>query len=211
MRKDDQTVQRQEFVRDEDGVYRWEYERSLFHHPVILFTVWKILTGSVIAVWLFVVFVSRGNVRFFPDGFLKLSKVFVLLLIGMWVLGLLAYLLYSAVMKGKYCVLFEMDEKGIRHTQVPKQFQKTQVLSGITVLAGMKSGKIGTVGTGLLSGSRFFLYTPWTSIKRIVFKPKANLILLYAPFNNNQIYVSGEEFDFVQNYVISHCGKARIR
>lgn len=209
MRENGLKVNQDRVVRDNDGVYRWKYEMKLLKNPSILFLVWKILVGSFIIIWLFVTMLSIGDVHFWWDGFWRETKVFALLTLGILALSLIAYLLYAAVMGWKYCMLFEMDERGIRHTQIPRQFKKAQVLSVITMLLGAKTGNIGTVGTGLLTGSRQSMYSEWRLVKSITAHPQRNLIKLNEPLNKNQVYVSDEDFEFVRQYIISHCKKAK--
>ncbi|MBS1409245.1 MAG: hypothetical protein HPZ97_10335, partial [Oscillospiraceae bacterium] len=122
-----------------DGKYCWVYELKLLKNPAILCVIWKIIVGAFLGVWLFVMLLSQGDTHFWWDGFWSEAKMFALLTAIMLALSLLAYLFYAAVMGGKYCVLFEMDENGIRHTQAPRQFKKAQLLAAITALSGMKS------------------------------------------------------------------------
>ena len=169
--------------RGSDGVYRWVYELKLLKNPSILFIVWKILGGVFVGIWLFVMLLSIGDANFWWHGFFSLAKVFALLTLGMLVLCLIGYLFYAAIMGGKYCVLFEMDEHGIRHTQITEQFQKARVLSAVAVLLGARSGNIGAMGAGLLSSSRQSMYSRWSSIKSFAVAPRRNLIKINAPLN----------------------------
>lgn len=162
-------------------------------------------------VWLFVTLLSLGDTHFCWDGFWSETKMFALLTASMLALSLIAYLLYAAVMGGKYCVLFEMDENGIRHTQAPRQFQKAQLLAAITALSGMKSGHIGTVGTGLLAGSKASSYSEWRLVKSIAVHPRLNLIKVNAPLNKNQVYAEASDFAFVRQYILTHCAEAKLR
>lgn len=197
--------------RGSDGVYRWVYELKLLKNPSILFIIWKILGGVFVGIWLFVMLLSIGDANFWWHGFFSLAKVFALLTLGMLVLCLIGYLFYAAIMGGKYCVLFEMDEHGIRHTQITEQFQKARVLSAVAVLLGARSGNIGAMGAGLLSSSRQSMYSRWSSIKSVAVDPRRNLIKLNAPLNKNQVYVRDEDFAFVRQYVLSRCPGARLR
>lgn len=194
-----------------DGKYRWVYELKLLKNPAILFVIWKILGGAFSGVWLFVTLLSLGDTHFCWDGFWSETKMFALLTASMLALSLIAYLLYAAVMGGKYCVLFEMDENGIRHTQAPRQFQKAQLLAAITALSGMKSGHISTVGTGLLAGSKASSYSEWRLVKSIAVHPRLNLIKVNAPLNKNQVYAEASDFAFVRQYILTHCAEAKLR
>lgn len=192
-----------------DGIYRWVYELKLLKNPVILFTVWKILVGIFVGIWLLITLLSAGDKGFWFNGFWKETKGFLLLIMAILLLSTVAYLGYALVMGGKYCVLFEMDEKGVRHTQVPKQFSKAQVLSLITILSGVAAENVGTIGTGLLSGSRQSMYSEWATVKSIGVYPRRNLIKVNALLNKNQVYVEDDDFEFVRQYIRSHCQEAK--
>jgi len=194
-----------------DGKYCWVYELKLLKNPAILCVIWKIIVGAFLGVWLFVMLLSLGDTHFWWDGFWSEAKMFALLTALMLALSLLAYLFYAAVMGGKYCVLFEMDENGIRHTQAPRQFKKAQLLAAITALSGMKSGHIGTVGTGLLAGSKVSSYSEWHLVKSIAVHPRLNLIKVNAPLNKNQVYAEDTDFAFVRQYILTHCAEAKLR
>ena len=194
-----------------DGKYCWVYELKLLKNPAILCVIWKIIVGAFLGVWLFVMLLSLGDTHFWWDGFWSEAKMFALLTALRLALSLLAYLFYAAVMGGKYCVLFEMDENGIRHTQAPRQFKKAQLLAAITALSGMKSGHIGTVGTGLLAGSKVSSYSEWHLVKSIAVHPRLNLIKVNAPLNKNQVYAEDTDFAFVRQYILTHCAEAKLR
>lgn len=194
-----------------DGKYCWVYELKLLKNPAILCVIWKIIVGAFLGVWLFVMLLSLGDTHFWWDGFWSEAKMFALLTALMLALSLLANLFYAAVMGGKYCVLFEMDENGIRHTQAPRQFKKAQLLAAITALSGMKSGHIGTVGTGLLAGSKVSSYSEWHLVKSIAVHPRLNLIKVNAPLNKNQVYAEDTDFAFVRQYILTHCAEAKLR
>lgn len=195
-------------IYGDDGVYRWIYELNLLKNPGILLLVWKILAISLGGVWVFVTLLSIGDLEFWWKGFWNVTKVFLLILVGVLVLGIIVYLLYAAVMGGKYCVLFEMDERGIAHTQLSKQFNKAKTLSTMTVLIGLASGKVGPVGSGLLAGSKQSMVSEWSKVKSVIYYPKRNTIKLNSPFNKNQVYASDRDFEFVRHFVEKHCGKA---
>ena len=186
-----------------DGVYRWAYEMSLFKNPTILFLLYKIFGWIALGLWVFVTLISAGDVGFWWKGFLNNLKFFAIFTVGLLVLCTLGYLLYAAIMGGKYCVLFEMDEKGVRHTQMQKQVKKAEVLSLITVLVGLAAKNPTAVGTGLLSSSKTTMYTEFKKVRKIKPKRGASTIILNAAGGQNQVYADKDEFDFVLEYITS--------
>lgn len=185
-----------------DGVYRWVYEFKMLRNPTILFLIWKIFAGVMLLMWLMLVILSCGDRGFWFDGFIEITTLFAGLLIFIIALSGFGYLIYSVfVLGGKYCVLFEMDEDGVRHTQMQKQFKKAQSVGLITALAGAASGNIGAAGTGLLAASRNSMHTNFKNVKSVEILRSRSVIKVNETLNHNQVYADGEDFDFVCQYI----------
>ena len=188
----------------DDGVYRWAYEMSLLKNPTVLLLLYKIFGWICLGLWAFTTVISVGDPHFWWDGFLKNLLFFAIFTAGMLVLVTISYLIYAAIMGGKYCVLFEMDENGIRHTQMAKQVKKAEVLSLITVLVGAAAKNPTAIGTGLLSSSKTSMYTSYDKIRKVKEKRRSCTIILTAFGGQNQIYTEREDYDFVLGYINSH-------
>ncbi len=195
----------------EDGAYRWAYDLNLFTNPTILLMIWKIFGFICFGLWVFITLLSLGDHNFWWDGFLESLKVFGIFLGGMFALSLLGYLVYAIIQGGKYCVLFEMDEQGVSHTQVPKQFKKAQIMATILGLTASGSGKIGTLGTAILAGSKSSSYTRWEYTRSVYCYRHTHVIKVNELMQKNQVYASKEDFDFVRNYIVTRCTKAKIK
>ena len=188
----------------EDGKYRWVYEFNLFRNPTILFVLYKIFFWIGVGEWVLSTLFSLGKKNFFWDGFLDNAKVFLIMTAGLLALATLGYVVYALMMKGKYCVVFEMDEEGVRHTQLDSQFKKAKVISMLTAFAGAAAGSPGAVGTGLLAGSRNTMYSGFGSPAKVRAFPRQDTIKIDRTFSHNQIYAEDADFDFVYRYIISH-------
>lgn len=186
----------------QDGMYRWVYEVKMLKTPAMLFTVLKVFGIAIAAIWLLVSIMSGF------DDFLEMTKIFLIILAGAAVLSVLAYLVIAAINGGKYCVLFEMNETGLRHIQVPRQFKKAQVVSWITMLAGAIAGNPTVTGAGILAASRNSLATEFPKVRSIKPVPAQHLIKVNSPFSKNQVFVDEQGYDFVLNFIRSHCPKA---
>lgn len=95
-----------------------------------------------------------GDRRPFWPGFLNLTRGFAIFAGAFLVFVALGYFVYALIMGGRYCVLFEMDEKGIWHKQMPAQVKRARLIGAITVLAGAAAKSPGAMGTGILAASR---------------------------------------------------------
>ena len=192
--------------KGEDGVYRWGYEVNLLKNPTILLVVWKILALCFGGVWLFTSLLSVRQSWYTWAEFWKNTKVFALITAALLALAGLAYLLYAAIMGGKYCVVFEMDEKGVKHTQLARQVKKAELLGVITALVGLASKNPGTMGAGLLAGSRTALYSDFSRVKKLKAIPRRNVIKVNAPLSKNQVYAEDGDFDFVLEFIENATG-----
>lgn len=197
-------------VIDKEGVYRWVYEFGLFTNPTILFTVWKILGG--IAVAMLVCFGIFDVV----NGSLSTEEIFeqlrngVLFLLFILALSLVGYLVYGWMQGGTYCVIFAMDEEGILHKQLPKQYKKAQVVSALNIIAGIATGKPGQIGTGILS-ARDSISSNFANVRSIQGIRHRGVIKVNEPLAKNQVYVEPQDYDFVYDYIVSHCPNVTVK
>ncbi len=194
-----------------DGVYRWAYDLHLFKNPTILFTIWKIFGFIIPIIYLIDVLSSLKFSWFTLTSLWKTTQMFVLFYLGMMALSLIGYLVYAIIMGGKYCVLFEMNEKGIKHIQAPKQFEKAKLVGMITAMSGSATGNVGTMGTGLLVASKNSTSSDFQFVKSVICYPRRNIIKVNQPLAKNQIYCEDKDFSFVRDYIVSRCTKAKIK
>ena len=199
-------------VKDELGIYRWVYEFNLWTNPTIVLTVLKVIAYSIIGLGIFMLIMLIPD---FVNGYADASNVaFVFRLMGIMALiflGLTAigYAIYAIMMGGKYCALFEMDEEGIEHRQLPKQVEKAQAIGALNVLAGLATGKPGQVGMGMLTASRESSSSSFEVVRSIKGSRRLNVIKVNEPLMKNQVYVEPEDYDFVFGYIRDHCPNAK--
>lgn len=185
----------------EDGKYRWIYEMSLFRNPTVIILVWKIFFFILLGIFVFTMLLDVFSGDMDAERFLGTLKILVYFIIGMTVLCALGYLLYAAIMGGKYIVMFEMDEAGVNHKQMPVQLKKAEAIGLLTVLAGLASRNITTVGAGLNSTAHSEMYSEFSKVRSVKLFPRRDLIKVNAPFCKNQVYAAKEDYDFVVNYI----------
>lgn len=191
----------QKIQQGQDGIYRWVYELNLYTNPTILLLLCKIFLGIELVMFLFI-----WGVGVLEDGFQLENLIDCVVLFAYFVVGTLllvgvGYFVYAFIMGGKYCVLFEMDERGVKHTQLPHQVKKAQVIGMLSVMAGAAAGNFTAMGSGLLAASRTSLYSEFGKVKSMEVLPDRNLIKLKEFGSWNQIYVDDENFVFVENYI----------
>ena len=184
-----------------DGKYRWIYEMSLFKNPTIFLLVWKIFFFILLGIFAFMMILTlfEGNM----DGvrLLEFLKFFGIAVFTMTALVGISCLIYAAIMGGKYIVLFEMDENGINHKQVPTQAKKAQGIAAAAVMIGMLAGSRAAV-TGGMAASNTEMYTDFSKTRKVRFFPRRDLIKIRQLLFCNQVYAKKEDFSFVQSYIL---------
>ena len=116
-----------------DGKYRWVYEVNLLSNPTVLFDVFKVLGISFGIVWALMMLINLFSGDLDWEVFRSTTFVFLIIIAVFSVIGLISYLIYAAIMGGKYMVMFEMDDYGIVHKQMPRQVKKAQAI-GIPII-----------------------------------------------------------------------------
>lgn len=184
-----------------DGVYRWIYEFRMMKNPSILFTLFKIFGGILVGVWAFDLILMLIDGDFNVENFLETSRNIGIIALVMFALTFISYLIVAAMNGWKYIVLFEMDENGVTHTQMQKQFQKAQALGWLTAMAGLMTGNITTMGIGISTAVHSSLSSEFSKVKNIKVRRGRQIIYVNMLFEKNQVYAAPEDFDFVLNYI----------
>lgn len=194
--------------KSDDGSYRWVYEFNMLKNPIILLTVLKIFL--IVLVGICVVF---GLFRIGNDGFVGAfaaqTRELLIPAVILFGLSIVAYIILACIYGWKYCVLFEMNETGIRHIQMEKQYKKAQALGWLTAMAGAAAGKPGAAGTGLLAATKNEQATEFGKVNRMRVFRAFHTIKLDALLNHNQIYAEPEDYEFVLDYISKRIPKSK--
>lgn len=192
-----------------DGKYRWVYEMHLLKNPTIFLTTLKVIFIAIGIVWVMGLFLITISGDMDRDQFLFWTKL-MLIMTGIFVgLTVLAILFLAAVFRGKYLVLFEMDEHQVVHIQMPRQVEKAEVIGWITVLVGAMAKSPTVMGSGMLATARSISTSEFDKVRRVKARRGRDLIKVNNLLSRNQVYVYDEDFDFVYNYIKSRCVNAK--
>lgn len=192
-------------TQDQDGKYRWVYEMNLFKNPAIFFLIWKIFFFILVGIFGVVLIVDATSwAKTDPTRITGDLKVFGYVLAGMTGLTLLGYLVYAVKMGGKYIVEFEMDEKGVNHAQTAAQAAKAKRMGRAAMIAGAATGNFGAAGAGV-AAQRTEMYSQFDKVTSVRSKRLFHTIKVNEPLNHNQVYACKEDYDFVLDYIRSHC------
>ena len=186
--------------KGDDGTYRWVYEFNMLKNPIILLSLQKMFLFILVGMW--VVFgIFKIENEGLVGAFVAQTKELLIPAVVLFVLSILGYVLLACIYGWKYCVLFEMNETGIRHIQLKKQYKKAQALGWLTSMMGIVAGKPGMVGTGLLAMAKNEQTTEFRIVKRMRAFRAFHTIKLDGLLNHNQIYAQPEDYEFVLDYI----------
>ena len=191
-----------------DGILRWVYEMNMWKNPTLVITIWKVLLLAALAPALLVFFLNLEDG--IGSAFLAFVKIMSIVFGIVTGLLLLAYPLVAVMNGGIYSVIFEMDDKSVKHIQMQKQFKKSQVLAMIVSLAGVMTGNIQTTAAGMLAGSKQSSLSSFEKVKSITVNEKRHVIYVNEKLSHNQVYADSADFAFVKNTIVSHCKKAKV-
>ncbi len=198
-----------DIVKCADGTYRWIYELPMRKSFFLLFEVWRclFLGGVIIGLFMAILGWAEGT------GFLEVLKntgITIGIVLGiLFVLSLPAYMIVTHAYNGKYTVMFEMDEDYLSHNQI--KTDKAKALNELTILAGIATGNLTTTGIGLMNSGGGSLTSRLAKVRKIVIRRRAHLIRLNGLLIRNMVYVKDSDFDFVLDFLIQHCPKAKVR
>ena len=152
-----------------------------------------------------------GNYRYSDKAdILAYYGAFLMLLLVMLVLGAVSYLILAAMYGWSYQVLFTMDENGVEHRQMKKQFEKAEAIGWLTAAAGLATGKIGRIGTGILAATKTSTTSEFQHVRKVRVVRRRDVIYVNQLLEHNQVYAEDADFDFVRNYIEEHCPNAKI-
>ena len=192
-----------------DGKYRWVYELDMLRNPSLLILVFKVFCISILIVGGFIFLLVLYDGDSLRENLEFTGKLVGIMCGIVFTLGIVSYLILAATFNWKYVVLYEMDEEGIECRQLKKQVKKSKAIGFITTMVGIATGNPTAMGAGLLAATQSTAYSTFASVRAVKPYPRRNLIKVNEPFFFNQVYAEDEDFDFVFNYIRSHCPKVK--
>ncbi len=184
-----------------DGKYRWIYEMNLFRNPSIFLTVWKIFFFICIGIFVMMTVIQAFEGDLDGKAVLDTLRICGVVTGVMTALVVVSFLIYAAIMGGKYIVMFEMDENGVNHRQLPRQAKKAMGIAAAAFVIGMLSNRTSTMASGFAAANTE-MYTSFAKTKKVRFYPRRDVIKIRHTLNRNQIYAKPEDFGFVQDYIL---------
>ena len=192
-------------MQDDNGILRWVHEFSMWNNPTILITCWKVfmLVCGLLGVFMFFLTLRDG----FIEAVRTALSVFGIVAVIFTGLLALAYPIVSLINGGKYCVMFEMDEKGVNHIQLKSQYKKAQAWGFLTALLGIAAGNYSVAGAGLLDATKQSHYSKFANVRSLKIRERRHVIHVNEALVRNHVYAGPEDFAFIRDFILQHCPK----
>ena len=190
---------------DGKAVYRWRYSVNLYKNPGLLWLIYKVFGGIFAGCLLFGLFladfkVSLAGVKWSSIGFAVMIAIVTL-----------SYYIYALIQGGRYTWDFEMDEKGVNAVQAPNEAKRNRVLGLLVTVMGIVTGNATQTGVGATVAARNGMYSEFASVGTVKVDRRHNTVHIRNGLFHNQIFAGNEDFDFVVDFIVRHCPKARVR
>ena len=194
----------------EDGAYHWVYFLDMLRNPVPLYTVLKIFFCIITGMSVFMFFFMLG------DGLTNALKTAAIMFVGInalfFVLSLMAWGIMAMTRKARYVIEYMMDEEMVAYLQTAEEQNRTKQMAAVNILAGVVTGNLSSLGFGLTQATRGDAWiSRYGDVKSVSAKRKMDLIKVNNTLRRNQIYAYTHQYDFVWNYITSHCPDAKIQ
>ena len=195
--------------RDSNGAFHWQYELNMITNPVILFLIIKLFFGVCFGVGL-----MMALMMIIVDGdFEDAMKTLLIVTFGigglMVVLGIIAYFIIVAIKGGKYTVVHTMDETSVQHLQTPAEKDQSKKMRTLLFVMGMLSDSPSAVGLSM--GARDEMESEYKDVKKVIASRRQDLIKVNNVLQHNHIYAYPHQYEFVFNFIASHCPNAKIK
>jgi hypothetical protein len=187
----------------ENGTYRWRYSVNLYKNPGLLWLFYKVFGGIFAGCLLFGLFLSDFKVSL--AGAMWTSVGFAVMI----AIVTLSYYVYALIQGGRYTWDFEMDEKGVNAVQAPNEAKRNKVLGLLVTVMGIVTGNASQMGVGATVAARDGMYSEFASVGTVKVDRRHNTIHIRNGLFHNQIFAGDEDFDFVLDYITSHCPKLK--
>ena len=211
----------------DDGIYRWSYDMDMWRNRYLLGLILKILClllgiptlfVSAMALKEWITLLGRGLTGAGSGFFIRDDLLLVAVVGGMWIgmmlLTLIVYAIAAAAMRGTWRLCFQMDDSAVALVRSPKTMKAVNTFGMAAAALGLA---IGDRGGSMRIGSTLAVAnntgtSRFDSVRRVKCVPGLDLLDLREWFGMNQIYVPGEDYAFVRDFIFARVSdKARSR
>lgn len=196
----------QDFRLCDDGVYRWVFVYDLWKNYTVILEIEKFLIIICLAIMI-ILGVLETPEKGFVKRLLSAAEEAGVMLAIITVLLVVSYPIYCFLNKGKYCVLFEMDDSSIMHTRMEKEVKHEELVEWLWAANEILDSRLLSTGLSIATASSASMETIFADVRKVTVSERGKTITLICRATRNQVYVPDEEFEFVKNFILERIGK----
>ena len=193
--------------REEDGTYNWIYSLKMFQNLSMLKFVLKIMAIVFAAITVMLLVMTGGSgdmVGLFGIMALVFGVVILIVFFSFW--------LVDKLYKGRYMLIYEMNDEGLTFSQTTDQGQITRTIASASAAASAAGGNTG----GMISGTAMAMrpnssHASFSKVRSVKGNRRDNLIWVNSFLLYLMVYVPEESYDFVWDYITTRCVNAKIK
>lgn len=189
----------------DSGRFRWLHEVNLWRDPTLPSLLFKILllAGVAPAVLVLAVETFEGSP---VQGFQVAAQIYLIVTGVLMLLFVLSYPVFILFKGGRYPILFEMDDREVRHIEMPSSADRSRLMAWVGLIAGLAARNPTVMGSSLLALSRSQMATRFRDVRKVVvYRRRGVMRLIARDMTRNLIYVDREHFQEVVDHVLARC------
>lgn len=197
--------------QDEDGAYHWKYHMDMMRNPVPLFTLMKLFLiicfcmGALLGLS---VLIGGGDPM---DAF----QAFAVPAFGIgaffMVLSLIAWCIMMLTRGGCYTFEFLMTEDQVVTIQTKEERERAKNLAAAGFVLSLLDKNLTMAGASMAVAAGDVFTSRYTDVKAVIAARRHDLIKVNNVLQHNTIYAEPHQYEFVWNYITSHCPDAKIK
>ncbi len=204
---DNKTEQVTENITRQGDKYRWIYNVNLWTDTFVPVMVLKIfLLASLVPA--LIVFLANAFEGYPAEGLRAFITVYGISVGIVIALLIIAYPIFVLAKGGRYSILFEMDDQGINHIEIPPTVKHSDLMRWAGFATGLIAGNPTLMGANLLAMSKSQMYSTYSYISKVInYNRKGVMKIICTDMTRNLIYTQPADFDFVRQFIIGNCSK----
>ncbi len=191
---------------EKDGTYDWIYCLRMFQNLSMFKFVMKIMIFMFAAITVIMLVLTGGS-----GDVLWLLGILGLCFAAVILIVLFSFWLVDKLFKGRYMLIYEMNEQGLTFSQTTDQAQITRTIAAASAAVNAAGGNAGGViaGTGLALSPNSY-HADFSKVRSVKGRKSDNLIWVNTFLQYLMVYVPDDAYDFVWTYITERCVNASI-
>ena len=191
---------------EKDGTYDWIYCLRMFQNLSMFKFVMKIMIFMFAAITVIMLVLTGGS-----GDVLWLLGILGLCFAAVILIVLFSFWLVDKLFKGRYMLIYEMNEQGLTFSQTTDQAQITRTIAAASAAVNAAGGNAGGViaGTGLALSPNSY-HADFSKVRSVKGRKSDHLIWVNTFLQYLMVYVPDDAYDFVWTYITERCVNASI-